>query len=143
MIFINLEFCINHNTGCDLFLVMNAFQHKILVKSIHPVNSYIPYQTLMCNSSLLDNLSLAEVQAISKFVLLARDTELSMHYCEPSRQTEGTKLFPPQHISATPTAFRHSKTNEMHFLYSVYCELTASMCFEHKLIIFRRRYTDW
>jgi hypothetical protein len=30
----------------------------------------------------------------------------------------------------------------MHFLYSVYYELTASTCFEHYLLIFRRRRTN-
>jgi hypothetical protein len=30
----------------------------------------------------------------------------------------------------------------MHILYSVYYELTASICFEHYLVIFRRRYTN-
>jgi hypothetical protein len=31
-----------------------------------------------------------------------------------------------------------SKTNEMHFLYSVHYELTTCTCFEHYLLIFRR-----
>jgi hypothetical protein len=35
-----------------------------------------------------------------------------------------------------------SKTEEMHFLYSVYYELAASTCFEHYLLIFRRRRTN-
>jgi hypothetical protein len=30
----------------------------------------------------------------------------------------------------------------MHFLYSIYYELTASTCFEHYLLIFRRRCTN-
>jgi hypothetical protein len=34
--------------------------------------------------------------------------------------------------------YQYSKTNKMHFLYSVYYELTASTCFEHYLLIFRR-----
>jgi uncharacterized membrane protein len=38
--------------------------------------------------------------------------------------------------------YQYSKTNEMHFLYSIYCELTASTCFQHYLLIFRRRYTN-
>jgi hypothetical protein len=32
---------------------------------------------------------------------------------------------------------QHSKTNKMHFLYSIYYELTASTCFKHYLLIFR------
>jgi hypothetical protein len=37
---------------------------------------------------------------------------------------------------------QYSKTNEMHFLYSCCYELTASTCFEHYLLIFRRRCTN-
>jgi hypothetical protein len=33
--------------------------------------------------------------------------------------------------------YRYIKTNDMHFLYSIYYELTASTCFEHYLLIFR------
>jgi hypothetical protein len=33
---------------------------------------------------------------------------------------------------------QYSRTNKMHFLYSVYYELTAPTCFEHYLLIFRR-----
>jgi hypothetical protein len=36
----------------------------------------------------------------------------------------------------------YSKPNEMHFLYSVYYELTASTCSEHYLLIFRSRRTN-
>jgi hypothetical protein len=32
---------------------------------------------------------------------------------------------------------QYSKTNQMHFLYSIYYELRASTCFEHYLLIFR------
>jgi hypothetical protein len=41
--------------------------------------------------------------------------------------------------------YQYSKTNEMRFLYSIYYELIASTCFEHYLLIFRRRCTnnDW
>jgi hypothetical protein len=35
-----------------------------------------------------------------------------------------------------------SETNQMHFLYSIYYELTASTCFEHYLITCRRRNTN-
>jgi hypothetical protein len=38
--------------------------------------------------------------------------------------------------------YQHSKIKETHFWYSVYYELTASICFEHYLLIFRRRYTN-
>jgi hypothetical protein len=31
---------------------------------------------------------------------------------------------------------QYSKTNEMHFLRSIFYELTASTCFEHNLLIF-------
>jgi hypothetical protein len=34
--------------------------------------------------------------------------------------------------------YQYSRTNEMHFLYSVYYELTASTRFEHYLLILRR-----
>jgi hypothetical protein len=37
---------------------------------------------------------------------------------------------------------QYSKTNCKHFLYSVYYELTASTCFEHYLLIFRRHYIN-
>jgi hypothetical protein len=37
---------------------------------------------------------------------------------------------------------QYCKANEMHFLYSVHYELTASTCFEHYLLIFRRRCTN-
>jgi hypothetical protein len=40
------------------------------------------------------------------------------------------------------TIFQHSNTNEMHFLYSIYYELTASTCYEHYLLIFRIRCTN-
>jgi hypothetical protein len=33
---------------------------------------------------------------------------------------------------------QYSRTNKMRFLYSVYCELTVSICFEHYFLIFRR-----
>jgi hypothetical protein len=36
---------------------------------------------------------------------------------------------------ALPALSQYSKTNEMHFLYSVYYELTSSTCFEHYLLI--------
>jgi hypothetical protein len=32
-------------------------------------------------------------------------------------------------------SYQYSKTNEMHFLYSVYYELMASTCFEHYLSV--------
>jgi hypothetical protein len=35
--------------------------------------------------------------------------------------------------------YKYSRIYKMHCLYSVYCELTASTCFEHYLLIFRRR----
>jgi hypothetical protein len=35
--------------------------------------------------------------------------------------------------------YQYSRTNRMHCLCSVYCELTACTCFEHCLLIFRRR----
>jgi hypothetical protein len=38
--------------------------------------------------------------------------------------------------------YQYSKTNEMHFLYSIYYELTAYVCFEHYLLIFRRHCTN-
>jgi hypothetical protein len=34
---------------------------------------------------------------------------------------------------------QYSWTNKMHFMYSVYYELTASTCFKHYLLIIRRR----
>jgi hypothetical protein len=37
---------------------------------------------------------------------------------------------------------QYRKTNEMHFLYSIYYELTTSTCFEHYLLNFRRRCTN-
>jgi hypothetical protein len=37
---------------------------------------------------------------------------------------------------------QYSKTNEMHFLYSIYYESAASTCFEHYLLIFSRRCTN-
>jgi hypothetical protein len=37
---------------------------------------------------------------------------------------------------------QYSRTNKMHILYSVYYELTASTCFKHYLLIFRRCYTN-
>jgi recombinational DNA repair protein (RecF pathway) len=37
---------------------------------------------------------------------------------------------------------QYSKTNEMQCLYPIYYELTVSTCFEHYLLIFRRRRTD-
>jgi hypothetical protein len=40
------------------------------------------------------------------------------------------------------TLFQHCRTNRMHFLYPLYYELTASTCFEHYLLIIRRRYTN-
>jgi hypothetical protein len=39
----------------------------------------------------------------------------------------------------TSLPHQFSKTNELQCLYSVYYELTASTCFEHYLVIFRRR----
>jgi hypothetical protein len=38
--------------------------------------------------------------------------------------------------------YQYSKTNEVHDLYSIYYELSASTCFEHYLLIFRRGYTN-
>jgi hypothetical protein len=38
--------------------------------------------------------------------------------------------------------YQYSKTNEMQFLYSIYYELTASTCFEHYLLTFRRCCTN-
>jgi hypothetical protein len=38
--------------------------------------------------------------------------------------------------------YQYRKTNVMHFLYSIYYKLKASKCFEHYLLIFRRRYTN-
>jgi hypothetical protein len=38
--------------------------------------------------------------------------------------------------------YQYSKTNKMHFLYSVYYELMASTCFQHHLLIFRRCCTN-
>jgi hypothetical protein len=37
------------------------------------------------------------------------------------------------------TRCQYSKTNEVHFLFSVHYDLTASTCFEHYVLIFRRR----
>jgi hypothetical protein len=34
--------------------------------------------------------------------------------------------------------YQYRRTNKMQFLYSVYNELTASTCFDHYLILFRR-----
>jgi hypothetical protein len=42
-------------------------------------------------------------------------------------------------IHTYPRMYQYSKTKKMHFLYSFYYELTASTCFEHYLLIFRRR----
>jgi hypothetical protein len=36
--------------------------------------------------------------------------------------------------------YQYSKTNEMHSLYSVYYELSASTCSQHYLLILRRRF---
>jgi hypothetical protein len=38
--------------------------------------------------------------------------------------------------------YQYCKTNEMHFLYSIYYELTACTCFWHYLLILRRRCTN-
>jgi hypothetical protein len=38
--------------------------------------------------------------------------------------------------------YEYSKTNVMYFLYSIYCELMASTCSEHHLLIFRRHHTS-
>jgi hypothetical protein len=38
--------------------------------------------------------------------------------------------------------YQCSKTNETHSLYSIYYELTATTCFEHYLLIFRRCCTN-
>jgi hypothetical protein len=45
-----------------------------------------------------------------------------------------------QHMKAR---YHYSRTNDMHFLYSVYYELTASTCFEHYMLIFRRCCTNY
>jgi hypothetical protein len=50
-------------------------------------------------------------------------------------------------LAETRSLFRmisnqYGKTSEMHFLYAVYYELTAFTCFEHYLLIFRRRSTN-
>jgi hypothetical protein len=37
--------------------------------------------------------------------------------------------------------FQYSRTNKMHFLFSVHYELTASTCFKHYVLIIRRHYT--
>jgi hypothetical protein len=54
--------------------------------------------------------------------------------------------FPQKHTNthSLQVLIRHqySKTNKMHFWYSAYHELTASTCFEHYLLIFRRCYTN-
>jgi hypothetical protein len=47
---------------------------------------------------------------------------------------------PPQTITITNYC-QYSKTNKMHFMYSIYYELAASTCFEHYLLIFRRCWT--
>jgi hypothetical protein len=38
--------------------------------------------------------------------------------------------------------YQYSKTKKIHFLYSIYYELTASTCFEYYLLIFRRCCTN-
>jgi hypothetical protein len=45
--------------------------------------------------------------------------------------------------SSPASDYPYSKTNELHFLYSIYYELTTSECFQHYLLIFRRRYTNY
>jgi hypothetical protein len=48
---------------------------------------------------------------------------------------------PSQTITVTNYC-QYSKTNEIHFLYSIYNELTASTYFEHYVLILRRCYTN-
>jgi hypothetical protein len=38
--------------------------------------------------------------------------------------------------------YQYIRTDRMHCWYAVYCELTVSTCFEHYLLIFRRRYIN-
>jgi hypothetical protein len=45
-------------------------------------------------------------------------------------------------FSRLTSRHQYSKTKEMHFLYSVYYELAAYTCFQHYLLIFRRRRTN-
>jgi hypothetical protein len=38
--------------------------------------------------------------------------------------------------------YQYNETNEMHCMYSIYYELATSTCFEHYVLIFRRRCTN-
>jgi hypothetical protein len=71
----------------------------------------------------------------------------------PSKEMADKRIIATGHVACWPHEgkWRHclgcclvqcSRTNKMHFLFLVYHELTASACFDHYLLIIRRRYEN-
>jgi hypothetical protein len=59
-----------------------------------------------------------------------------------THRTASSKCPPATWMRVLPTTlviYQYSRTNKMHFLYSICYELTASTCVEHYLLISRRR----
>jgi hypothetical protein len=67
--------------------------------------------------------------------------QISCHKCSVSTVHSEWSALPYGFMFCWPCIiiYQYSRTNKMHFLCSVYYELTASTCFEHYLLTFRRR----
>jgi hypothetical protein len=90
---------------------------------------------------LKENISCVSTEDSLRFPLLSYNTAgcaavSYMHNVHKQALHKVRKLFNEVGL------YQYSKTNEMHFLYSIYYELAASTCLEHYLLIFRRRCTN-